>query len=72
MKDRNFIASYQGANRDEIKTWLMTHMPVKMTTDWAGLFDFNKYRWRIALAVNDHRVLFDREEDFAHFSLVWS
>jgi hypothetical protein len=72
MTDRNLIATYHGANRDDVKTWLMTHMPVKMTTHWAGLFDFNQYRWRMALGENDHRVLFDREEDFVHFSMVWS
>lgn len=74
MKDRNFIASYQGATKDEIFEWLKTHLPVARLNQYenAGFDENGRYRWRLALHPEDPRVLFDREEDFVRFTLAWS
>jgi len=74
MIDRNLIATYRNATKEEICEWLKTHMPVSRLNQYetAGFDENGRYRWRLALHPEDHRVLFDREEDFVHFSMVWS
>lgn len=74
MIDRNLIATYRNATKEEICEWLKTQLPVSRLNKWghAGFDEQGRYRWRLALHPEDQRVLFDREEDFAHFSLVWS
>lgn len=74
MIDRNLIAIYRNATKEEICEWLKTHMPVARLNPHknAGFDERGRYRWRLVLHPEDHRVLFDREEDFVHFSIVWS
>jgi len=74
MIDRNLIAIYRNATKEEIFEWLKTHMPVSRLNPYqnAGFDERGRYRWRLALHPEDPRVLFDREEDFVHFSMVWS
>lgn len=74
MIDRNLIATYRGASKEEIFEWLKTHMPVSRLNPYknAGFDERDRYRWRMAVHLEDHRVLFDREEDFVQFVLVWS
>jgi len=74
MIDSNLIAIYRNATKEEICEWLKTHMPVARLNqyDTAGFDERDRYRWRLALHPEDPRVLFDREEDFVHFSMVWS
>ena len=74
MIDRNLIATYKGATKEEICEWLKTHQPIARMNQYntAGFDELGRYRWRLALHPEDPRVLFDREEDFVHFSMVWS
>ena len=74
MIDRNLIATYRDATKEEICQWLKTHMPVARMNQYenAGVDEQGRYRWRLALHLEDTRVLFDREGDFMHFCMVWS
>lgn len=74
MIDHNLIAIYRNATKEEILEWLKTYVPVARMNQYenAGFDELGRYRWRLALHPEDPRVLFDREEDFTHFSLTWS
>ena len=74
MIDRNLIATYRHATKQEICEWLKTHCPVSRLNKYghAGFDESGRYRWRLALHLEDTRVLFDREGDFMHFCMVWS
>ena len=74
MMDRNLIATYRHATNEEICQWLQTHMPVARMNQYenAGFDERGRYRWRMSLTPEDPRVLFDREQDFVQFVLVWS
>ena len=74
MIDRNLIATYRGATKEEIREWLKTYFPVNRLnpSETAGFDERGRYRWRLPMHPEDPRVLFDREEDFVQFVLVWS
>ena len=74
MIDRNLIATYRGATKEEIREWLKTYFPVSRLNQYetAGFDERGRYRWRLPMHPEDPCVLFDREEDFVQFVLVWS
>jgi len=74
MIDRNLIATYKNATKEEICEWLKTQLPVSRLNKWghAGFDEQGRYRWRLAIGEHDRRVLFYRKEDFMLFSMLWS
>ena len=70
MIDRNLIAIYRNATKEESREWLKTHMPVSKLNNYetAGFDERGRYRWRLALHPEDQRVLFYRIDSLLNLS----
>lgn len=55
-----------------IRRWLEETIPDATPSSFYTARDQDgRYVWRVAFAYDDNRIIFNREEDFVLFQLIW-